>query len=398
MILREVRSMSKNKIRILRIIGECKTGGTETIALNYYRNLDHSKIGMDFLFYGNSLERFNNELQANGDSVKNVIDYKENAIKSIIEIRRIVKQGNYDIVHAQLNTLNALPLMGAWLGGVKIRIAANHSTANLKYEPKKSIIKYILRPTTKIFATRYAACSNYAGSWCFGKRALEKGKIKIIHNAINLEDFNFTEKTRENIRNALQWDGRFVVGHGGRFTEQKNHKFIVKIFNEVHKRCPNALLVFVGDGHLMEDVKKHVHNLGLDKSVQFLGIRFDMNKLMQGMDVFLFPSLYEGLGNVLTEAQAVGLHSIASDTVPKEVKMTEYVDFLSLESPLEEWVSAVLKYKNGYVRENTHQTLKEHGYEIKSATADLENYYEDILANDSLKKKRGSYENFNCGA
>ena len=173
-------------VKVLRIIGECKTGGTETIALNYYKNLNHDLVGMDFLFYGPSLPRFSKELEANGDRVINVVDYTENLIGSIREIRDVVKNGNYDIVHAQLNALNFFPLLGAYLGGAKIRIAANHSTANMKYEPKKSIVKYLVRPSAGMLATNYAACSEYAGEWCFGKQALKNGKIKIIHNAIDL--------------------------------------------------------------------------------------------------------------------------------------------------------------------------------------------------------------------
>lgn len=372
--------MSTDKrIRVLRIIGECKTGGTETIALNYYKNIDHDKLAMDFLFYGDSLSRFDDELKKNGDRVFNVPEYSKHLFKSISGIKKIVKQGNYDIVHAQLNALNLFPLYAAWLGGAKIRIAANHSTANFKYESKKSVIKYILRPTSRIFATNYAACSEYAGKWCFGKSALKKGKIKVIHNAIDLNDFDFSQNTRNAVRDKMSWQGHFVIGHAGRFTEQKNHKFIIKIFNEIHKACPQALMVFAGDGHLMDDIKKQVHESGLDDCVRFLGVRFDMNELMQGMDVFLFPSLYEGLGNVLTEAQAVGLHCVASDVIPDEVKMTEYVDFLSLQESQKVWAEKVLEYNNNYKHENTHPILTSKGYEIVSASRELESYYESLV-------------------
>lgn len=366
-------------VKVLRIIGECKTGGTETIALNYYKNLNHDLVGMDFLFYSPSLPRFSKELEANGDRVINVVDYTENLIGSIREIRDVVKNGNYDIVHAQLNALNFFPLLGAYLGGAKIRIAANHSTANMKYEPKKSIVKYLVRPSAGMLATNYAACSEYAGEWCFGKQALKNGKIKIIHNAIDLSSFNYSDETRQSIRSKMGWNGKFVIGHAGRFTEQKNHKFMVEIFAKVHEKYPEAILAFAGDGHLMDEVKAQVKELGLTDSVQFLGVRFDMNELMQGMDIFLFPSLYEGLGNVITEAQAVGLRSIASDVVPNEVKMTELVDFISLNKSADFWADAILKYKDGYIHKSRHDDLKKAGYEIKSAARDLEKYYLELV-------------------
>lgn len=376
-----MNAKGRKKIRILRIIGECKTGGTETIALNYYHGLNHDKVAMDFLFYGDSLQRFNQELETYGDRVINIVEYSKDLIKSIKEIRDVVRIGNYDIVHSQLNTLNVFPLVGAWLGGAKIRICANHSTANLKYEFIKSIIKYVLRPTTKIFATHYAACSEFAGAWCFGKRILDQGKIKIIHNAIDLNNFTFSKEVRKNIRSKEAWKGKFVIGHVGRFTEQKNHRFIIDVFLKVHNKCPEALLVLAGEGELMEEIRQKVHALGLGDAVQFLGVRFDISQLMQGMDLFLFPSLYEGLGNVIVESQAVGLRSVVSDAVPSEVKMTSLVDTISLNEKVEKWAETVLQYRNKYERVDTHTALIKHGYEIKSATIELENYYQNLVIN-----------------
>ena len=358
------------KIRVLRIIGQCKTGGTETIALNYYKNINHKKIGMDFLFYGKSLNRFEEELSKNGDKVINVVDYTEDLLGSIREIKDVVRKNEYDIVHAQLNALNFFPLLGAFLGGSKIRIASNHSTANLKYELKKSILKYLLRPTTRLMATSHRY---------FCQRALEKGKIKIIRNAIDLEKYTYSDEIRTSIRNKMGWNGKFVIGHGGRFTAQKNHKFIIEVFNEIHRVCPQAILVLAGDGHLKKIIEEYVDNLGLTNYVQFLGVRFDMNQLMQGMDVFLFPSLYEGFGNVITEAQAVGLQCVVSSSVPKEVKMTELVDFMLLNESANKWAQSILKYKNGYKRRNTHDELKNAGYEIKTAVQDLETYYISLV-------------------
>lgn len=379
LILGIIEGYQMKKIHVLRIIGQCKTGGTETIALNYYKNINHDKIAMDFLFYGNSLQRFNDALEPNGDSVINVVDYTDDLIGSIKQIRDIVRKNRYEIVHAQLNALNFFPLLGAFLGGAKIRIASNHSTANLKYELKKSIVKYIVRPSAKWMATDYAACSEYAGEWCFGRKLLRKGKIKIIHNAIDLKKFSYDESIRDKVRKEMKWDGHFVIGHGGRFTQQKNHKFMIEVFKKVHDNCPSAILVLAGEGHLMEEIKKQARDLGLEDSVIFLGVRFDMDRLMQGMDVFLFPSLYEGLGNVITEAQAVGLQSIVSDGVPKEVGMTELVDYVSLKESIETWANQVLKYRNGYDRRNTHPDLTKAGYDIVSAAKDLEEYYTSLV-------------------
>ena len=367
------------KIKVLRIIGECKNGGTENIALNYYKNIDHSRFAMDFLFFGESLSRFNCELEANGDRVINVTDYTVHLLKSIEEIREAVSDGHYDIVHSQLNALNFLPLIGAAFGGAKVRIASNHSTANLKYETRKSIIKYLVRPTAGLLATDYAACSEYAGRWCFGKRVVRNGKLHVIKNAIDLEKFSYADSVRTHVRAEESWDGKFVIGHAGRFTEQKNHRFVVEIFAQIHMKCPDALLVLIGNGHLFNETKALVDRLGLSNSVRFMGTRFDMNELMQGMDVFLFPSMYEGLGNVITEAQAVGLQCVVSEAVPNEAIMTDLVETILLKKNAAEWAENVLKYNNGYIRRSRSDELRKAGYDILLAAKDLEKYYYTLV-------------------
>lgn len=368
-----------DKIRVLRIIGQCKSGGTESIALNYYENIDHDKVAMDFLFYGDSLPRFNEILEANGDKVINVTDYTTSISQSIKDISKVVKEGSYDIVHSDLNTLNVFPMLAAKLGGANIRIAANHSTANLKHETKKSIIKYLIRPSVKWEATNYAACSKHAAIWCFGDKVYKEGKVKIIRNAIDLDKFQYSDDLRNKVRNQMNWNNKFVIGHVGRFTEQKNHKFMIEIFKEIHDKCPNAILALIGEGHLLEETKKQVDSLELTDSVQFLKTRFDVNELMCGMDVFLFPSLYEGLGVVALEAQATGLECVVSDEVPSEVKATDLVDSISLKDDVSKWSEIVMKYNNNYKRFNRHTELANAGYDIKKAAKDLECYYSELI-------------------
>lgn len=366
-----------NRIKVLRIIGHYVGGGVETIAFNYYKNLDHSKIAMDFMYLGDSLPPYADEIKANGDSVISVADYTN--LKSVFQISNAVRRGSYDIIHAQLNAMNFFPLLGAKLGGAKIRIASNHSTANLHYEFKKSLLKYILRPSVKLIATNYAACSKHAGEWLFGKRNLANSRVKILYNAINLEDFTFCEMTRQRLREMNSWNDQFVVGHIGRFIAQKNHGFIIEVFEQIVKQYPNSKLVLIGTGPMLSEIKQMVSSRMLTERVSFLGARTDVNELMQGMDLFLFPSIYEGLGNVLTEAQAVSLMSLASDVVPKEVKNTQYVEFLSLKASPFTWANKALEYKSGYPRLDTHGELTSAGYDIVTAAGELEDYYCDLI-------------------
>ena len=369
----------QQRVRILLIIGQCKTGGTETLALNYYKYLDHNRFAMDFLFFGDSLPRFENELYPNGDKVINVTDYTKNIFKSIWEIREVVRKGEYHIVHSQLNTLNFFPLLGAKLGGAKVRIASNHSTANFKYETKKTLVKHILRPSIKWMATDYTACSTSAAIWGFGEHTVKDGKVKIIPNAIDLSQFAYSDRIRSRVRKDMGWEGYFVIGNAARFTKQKNHSFIIDIFNEIHLKNPASLLVLVGEGHLMDNIKRKVSELHLDGAVLFLGLRFDINELMQGMDVFLFPSIYEGFGIAVIEAQAVGLRSVVSDAVPEEAVMTDTVDRVKLGTTKTNWSNIVLRYSSGYKRNDTHFSIEKRGYEIKKAVNDLEGYYLSLL-------------------
>lgn len=375
-------SACNRRIKVLRIIGEYTAGGVEKIAINYYRNINHAEIGLDLMFLGSKLPDISDEMSANGDSLFGATEYRNNVFKCINDIRTVVKENGYDVVHAQLNTLNVIALFGAYLGGAKVRISSNHSTANLKYEFKKSLLKYLLRPTTTWFATNLAACSEYAGRWCFGNRKFDAGKVTIIRNAIDLDEFTFCEGTRSEVRKSYGWEDKFVIGHAGRFVQQKNHVFLLQIFAEIHKKNDRAILVLAGDGPLVDTVKRQSEVLGIRDSVFFLGVRKDMSKLMQAMDVFMLPSLYEGFGNVITEAQAVGLHSVVSENVPYEVCQSNLVDFVSLNKDPATWADTVLKYSIGYGRENPREELATAGFDIKTAAKSLEKYYKDLSVND----------------
>lgn len=369
----------KKTIKVLRIISQCKAGGVETIALNYYKNLDHSKVKMDFLCYDQCFPVFNKELNKFGDKVIVAPKFSRHLYDSIMKVKSTVKEGKYDIVHIQLNTLNVFPLIGAKLGGAKIIISANHSTANLRYETKKSILKYFLRPFAGAFATHYAACSKYAGAWCFGEKRLNNGEIEIIHNAIDLDKFEFKENIRVEVRNNEKWNNRLVIGNIGRFVLQKNHKFLIDIFEKVLAKRSNALLVLVGEGPLKEDIRKYAIKKGLQDYVQFLGVREDVYKIMQGMDLFVFPSLYEGLGNVVTEAQAAGLTVVASDEVPDEVKLTDLVHFIPLKEGSSIWADYINSLEVPKHRISTRLSLEQSGYDIVNATRKLENYYFSLV-------------------
>lgn len=365
--------MCNQQIRVAHVMGKMVSGGVESVVMNYYRTIDKGKVQFDFIVDEDSTYIPTNEIESMGGRVIIVPPYQK--IHSYIKrLKEIFIKNEYKIVHSHLNTLSIFPLYAAKMANVSVRIAHSHSTSNKK-EWKKNILKNILKPFSKVNATHYFCCSELAGRWLFGDKAYNDGKVKLINNAINVDKFIYNEEIRIKIRKQMDLEDKFVIGHIGRFMFQKNHDFLIDIFNEVNKVYDNAFLVLIGEGELGNSIKQKVNELGLDKKVKFLGVRDDVNNIMQIMDVFVFPSRYEGLGMVVIEAQAAGLKTIVSEQIPEEAKVTELLEYCNLKQTAKQWASTILKYKNGYFRENTYKQIRSSGYDIKKVSKNLEELY-----------------------
>lgn len=281
-------------IRIAQIVGKWLGGGVEAVVMNYYRHLDHNKIQFDFICDDDSTNIPYDEIEKLGGKVILIPPYQK-VFKYQKELRRVLRDGKYKIVHSHINTLSVFPLYAAKKVGVPVRIAHSHSTTNKK-EWKKNLLKQVLRPFSKKYATNYMCCSELAGRWLFGDKAYDEGKVYLLNNAIDLDKFKYDKKIRDKKRKELGIkEDTIVIGHIGRFVAQKNHTFLIDIFNQFHKKEKNSILLLAGQGPLQEEIKNKVRELGLDDSVRFLGQRNDANELYQAFDVFLLPSLYEGL-------------------------------------------------------------------------------------------------------
>ena len=263
---------NQEPIRIAQIIGKWLGGGVESVVMNYYRHVDRTKIQFDFICDEDSTNIPYDEIKKLGGKIilvppyQKVFEYQKDLIK-------IFKDNNYKIVHSHLNTLSVFPLRAAKKAGVPVRIAHSHSTTNKK-EWKKNLLKQILRPFSKVYATDYMCCSELAGRWLFGNKEYDKGNVYLLNNAIDLDKFKYDEQLRNKKRKELNIkDDTLVIGHVGRFVEQKNHRFLIDIFNEVHKQKENSILLLVGQGPLMEEMKEKVKTLGIKDSVKFLGQR-----------------------------------------------------------------------------------------------------------------------------
>lgn len=284
------------KIIVAHIMGKWNGGGVESVVMNYYRNIDRNKIQFHFLCDEDSTDIPYEEIEKLGGKVIVIPPYQK-LFEYQKELYRIFKENNYKIIHSHINALSVFPLRIAKKAGVPIRIAHSHSTSNKK-EWKKNILKMILRPFSKLYANNYFACTEYAGKWLFGKKVVERKELNVINNAIDLKKFEFNENTREDLRKELGIkEDVLVIGHVGRFMKQKNHEFLIDVFEKAIKQDDNIYLILVGQGPLEDKIKEMVKEKGIEDKILFLGQRNDVNKLYQAMDIFVLPSLYEGLRN-----------------------------------------------------------------------------------------------------
>lgn len=368
--------MEKEPVRVLQIIGIVCGGGVEAVIMNYYRHIDRSKIQFDFVVDGYEKTILDDEIESLGGKVYHVEPYKKNIFRYMSQIYHIVRDNHYDIVHSNMNTLSVFSLFPAWLAGAHQRILHNHSTA-VRSEGMRSVMKMILRPFAPLFANRYAACSRLAGDWMYGKKMMESGKVTIINNAIDLDEYAFSPEIRQQYRKELHIpDDTLVIGHVGRFMYQKNHAFLIEVFREVVKKHPNTILLLIGDGELRPAIEAKVQDYHLSDKVRFLGLRKDVKKLYNCMDVFVLPSWYEGLPVVAVEAQANGLPCIFSNQVTKESCLTSTMKYLGLKDSIDTWVQSILR--EDYQRNaDAIQELTEEGFDIIKETDSITMYYLD---------------------
>lgn len=365
---------AQEPIRIAQIVGKWLGGGVETVVMNCYRHVDKEKIQFDFICDEDSTNIPYEEIEKLGGKIVIIPSYSK-AFNYHKELKKVLKDGNYKIVHSHISTMSVFSLFAAKCAGVPVRIAHSHSTTNKK-EKKKNLMKQVLRPFSKVFATDYMCCSELAGRWLFGNKEYDKGNVYLLNNAIDLDKFKYNESLRKKKRKELGIkDGALVIGHIGRFVAQKNHDFLIDIFNEIHKKNNNSVLLLAGQGPLMEAVKNKVKELNLDDSVKFLGQRNDANELYQAFDVFLLPSLYEGLPVVGVEAQAAGLLCYLSDDMTKETKVLDITKFMSLNNTPEEWANNILDDVKKYKRIDTSKEMTAKNFNIKEEAKKLEEYY-----------------------
>lgn len=358
------------KKRLLCIIGNMNAGGAETFLMKMYRSIDRSKYQMDFCINTNNECFYEDEIKTLGGKIYR-ISAKSQSIKLFKNgLSDCIKSGNYKYVfRITSSAMGFMDLKIAKKAGAKI-CSARSSNSN----DGKSIKAKAAHVLGKLLYRKYAdvkiAPSDLAAKYTFGKKAYRRGEVHILHNALDLNVYQFDEQARNNIRKEFSIDDNVkIIGHVGRFSKQKNHTFLLDIFSEIHKKNPDTVLMLVGKGELEDKIKEKIKALNLDGSVIFTGVRSDIPALLSAMDVFVFPSFYEGMPNTVIEAQATGLPCLIADTITKEANVTGLVRYMPLKAP-EEWAKEALNMISD-TRMQTKKIMIRNGYDIENVSKEF---------------------------
>lgn len=371
----------RRKIYVLQLGMTKNIGGMETYLMAQYRNLDKNFIQYDFVnLTGEYPIAFDKEIRNNGSKIYAVPTRRINPLLHYYGMMKILLQNRKKYDFIVLNTCHLyyiFPLFFAKLVGIPNRIIHSH---NSKDEIKIGFLRKLSIKINKLLmnysVTDYWACSKVAGEWMFGNKP-----FKIIHNAINASEFIYDKEIRRQMRNQLGLSEKnFVVGHVGKFSYQKNHDFLISVFNKIHEIMPESKLLLIGgwvnDETYLNEIKIKIKTLKLEKDVKFLGMRNDVPKLMQAMDCFVLPSRFEGLPLVGIEAQAAGLPCFFSDTITKELAITNLAKYISLKEKPIKWAEEILKVKN-MSRKNMLNEIRKNGYDIEFEIKKIKDFYMD---------------------
>lgn len=369
------------EIHVLVLDTVMDRGGAETMIMNYMRNINREVIKFDFLTNRDYRAAYEDEIESLGGKVYHMCPmYPGKFHRYKKEVKAFLKEHpEYKIIHSNLEERSYLPLKVAKKMGVPVRISHSHNRplgVNLKL-----FVRYYFRFILKYYNTHMFSCGVEAGDWLYGRK--NRNKVIIMKNAIDANRYRYDKDIQDEMRKELGLENKKIIGHVGRFFPQKNHEFLIDIFDAVHKKSPDTVLLLVGGGEIDDLLKNHIKEkvgrLGLTESVKFLGVRDDVEKVIQTFDVFLLPSLFEGVPVTMVEAQAAGLPCVISDKVPVECDITGNVVVVPLENNAEQWADIVISQMNNFEKKDTYSQIVDAGFDIKAQAKWLENFYKKAL-------------------
>lgn len=360
----------KKPIRILHVLQRMEAGGTQALLMNLYRKIDRSKVQFDFFVEYPDKQFYDDEIIKMGGKIYYTNVRKDfNILKFQKQLKKVLLENEYKIVHVHAYTIGFFVLQIAKKCKVPVRIAHSHSN-NMTKDWKKNL-KIIMQKLFLVYATDFMACSMEAGKYLFKNK-----KFDILNNAIDSERFIYNEKNSKKIKENLKLKDKFIVGHVGRFKAEKNHKFLIEVFKKVKEIKNGAKLLLIGDGPLKKEIQILVNKENIENDVIFLGNCPNVNELLQVMDVFVFPSLYEGLGIVAIESQASGTPILISNGVPDEAIISPICKKISLDDNYSKWAEEAIKIsKSNLAHTNLQKYIIEAGFDINGTSKWLEEYY-----------------------
>lgn len=367
-------------IRVLHVIGRMGSGGAETMIMNLYRRIDRSRIQFDFVVHTNEKSFYDDEIFALGGKIYSIERYN---VVNFFSYKKFwddffVQHPEYQIIHGHINSSAAVYLSSAKRHG-RIAVVHSHATRNTERNFRAYAFDISAYPIRYI-ADYFWGCSLQAGIDRFGKKVVESGRFQVLNNGIETENYIYSPGIRKTIRSKYNIsDNTYLIGHVGRFTFAKNHQFLVDVFAELHQDLPNSKLMLVGAGELESAVREKIRTLQLESAVIFVGQVKNVCAYLQAMDVFVFPSVFEGLGIALIEAQAAGLPCVVSENIQEEAKLPcGLVQTVRISEGADSWAEKI-KTLRGTERKNTSQVVKNAGFDIEESALRLQNFYQELL-------------------
>lgn len=369
--------------KILEVCIDLDGGGTDRYVYNYCTRIND--IHFDYASVINKEGILEQPLKDTGASVLKYPRIGKGIIGNFMAFYHFMKEGKYDAIHVHLCYSSFIPLLAAKLCGIRTRISHSHF-ANIPESTKKKVLRLFTTKLAKMFATDLAACGVDAAKWLWGEKDYNLGKVKVHNNAIDTELYKFSNQKRGEIRSTFGIaDSTLVVGHVGRISDQKNQKRLVRIFGEIVKRNPDSILMMVGYIDQNYELDPIIRELGITNKVMTLGVRSDVPDLLNAMDVFVFPSKFEGLPFTLVETQCNGLPCVCSDAVTKDVNFSNSIQFISLAESDEKWAKKAIDESSRIRNKDAVQHVINAGYDLQTEAGKLSEYYCQLI------KKNGKY-------
>lgn len=365
----------RNPIRVLQMIGSLNVGGSQAMIINLFKNIDRSKVQFDFIVDRNDELHYKDLIESLGGKIYYLPRFRGNNAFEVKSAWRTFLQNHpeYKVLHSHVRSYASLYIPVAKKYGLKT-IIHSHNTSSGK--GLSAVYKALLQFPLRFQADYFIGCSKEAGEWLFGKKRVSGDRYFMLQNAVDIEKLKFNREIRDEYRRDLKLGDDICFIHVGRFTPQKNHMFLLDVFAEIVKQHPSSRLLVLGDGDLRGSIEEKIKELNLWDKVSLLGNRNDVHNILQAADCFLFPSLFEGLPVTAVEAQAAGVPCYISDTVTKDIKVSELARYLPIDKGAKFWADRILS--DDISRIDVSKKIKDAGFDVKETAKKMELFYTNL--------------------